>query len=298
MFGLPVSGDVDSRARVTNRFPPVKVPHQSKIFPDFHLSPGGTIADRPHAVKEISGCSTEKGDKGMKLRKPWMIKMAAWLGAGALRVWRSTIRCQTDSQGQQTDPWDSGLKERFIYSMWHDSMLLLPCIPTGFRGAALISQSKDGELLARMGQYFGMLSVRGSSSRGGMDAMEEVIRLKEHAHMVVAPDGPRGPRHEVKRGLVALASWTGLRVVPIGVGFSRAWRAKSWDRMSIPKPFSSIYCVAGPIIQVPQGVGKGSMEQYRRLIEQTMLAATEAAEALAAGKKITVEWPSLTAAAA
>lgn len=234
----------------------------------------------------------------MKLRKPWMIKLAGWLGAGTLRVWMSTLRCKTDSRGQKTDPWDPTLQERFIYALWHENLLFLPKMPSVFKVAALISQSRDGELIAQIARSYGLTTVRGSSTRGGIEAMEEVIRMGKEAHLVVAPDGPQGPPHEVKRGLTYLASWTGMRIVPLGIGFQRAWRARSWDRLKIPKPWSTITVVAGPVIEIPAGVGKAGMENYRRLIEQSMLAATQVAEAWAEGRMLTVDWPSVHAPAA
>lgn len=234
----------------------------------------------------------------MKLRKPWMIKLAGWLGAGALRLWMSTLRCKTDSRGQHTDPWDPTLQERYIYALWHENLLFLPKLTTVTKIAALISQSDDGELIATIGQSYGLLTVRGSSKHGGMEAMEEVIQMGKRAHLLVAPDGPLGPRREVKRGLPYLASWTGMRVVPLGIGFTGAWRVKSWDRMAVPKPFSTMTVVAGPVVHVPSGIGKSGMEHYRRLIEQSIMAATEAAEAWAEGKTINIDWPNVSAPAA
>jgi lysophospholipid acyltransferase (LPLAT)-like uncharacterized protein len=87
----------------------------------------------------------------------------------------------------------------------------------------------------------------------------------------------------VQPGLIMLASRSGLPVVPVGVGFSRAWRARSWDRSAIPKPFSTCVCVAGKAILVPADVDRDGLEIYRRLVEDAMLAATAEAEKLAAG---------------
>lgn len=235
----------------------------------------------------------------MKLRKPWMIKLAARLGVRVLRLWMSTIRCRTDAQGQRTDPWDPTVRERYIYAYWHEYLFMVPAVRSAAPVTALVSHSADGELLNQICQSCGMNTVRGSSTRGGMGAMEGLLDLGGNTHLVVAPDGPRGPRREVKRGLVYLASWTQRPIVPVGVGFSRAWRVRSWDRMAVPKPFSTIAYVAGPVIRVPPGLGKAAMEQYRRLTEQTIEAATAAAEAWArGGDRPPVAWPTLGTAAA
>ncbi len=235
----------------------------------------------------------------MKLRKPWMIKLAAKLGSPMVRLWMGTIRFRLDTRGQRTNPLDPKLHERYIYALWHDSLFLVSAFrAVSHKAAALISKSADGELIAQFCEASGMTTIRGSSTRGGMDAVNELMRVKHKYHVVVAPDGPHGPRHEVKRGLVYLASWTGMRIVPLGVGFRDAWHAKSWDRMSIPKPRSLVTCVAGPVIEVPANVGKTASEHYRQMIERSMSAATDMAEAWAHGKSLAVDWSAVSAPAA
>jgi lysophospholipid acyltransferase (LPLAT)-like uncharacterized protein len=228
-----------------------------------------------------------------------MIKLAGRVGGTVVRMWMSTVRCHLDSEGRLTDPRDPSLKEKYIYALWHDSLFLVPtirCDPA--KGAALISKSNDGELLAQICAGGGLRTIRGSSSRGGMDAVDEVMALEKKIHLLVAPDGPRGPRHQVKRGLIYLAAWTGMPIVPLGVGFQNCWRAKSWDRTAIPKPWSRMTCVSAPIIRVPPNVGKRAIEDYRSWVEESMFKACEKAEAWAKGIKVSVAWPILPPAAA
>jgi lysophospholipid acyltransferase (LPLAT)-like uncharacterized protein len=234
----------------------------------------------------------------MKIRNPRLIRAASWAFAGLLRGWMRTLRVRTDSRGQHTDPWDPTLRERFIYTLWHENLGVAFALKTAAPMRILISQSRDGELTSQLADRFGVQSVRGSSSHGGAQALDEMISLRHTHHFLVAPDGPRGPRRQVKRGLAYLASRTGMRVVPFGVGFSRAWRAKSWDCSAIPKPGSTMTIVAGPIIQVPPEVGKRGLEHYRLLIEQSLEAANAAADSWAAGKPREVVWPDVTARAA
>lgn len=222
----------------------------------------------------------------MKLRNPRMIGAAAWLGAHVIRGWVRTLRLRSDERGQQTDPWDPTLKERFIYALWHDNLSVAFTLKTAAPMAILISHSHDGELLSRLALRFGVETVRGSSSNGGAEALDELVDLSRTHHLLVAPDGPRGPRHEVKRGLTYLASRTGLRIVPMGVGFHRCWRAGSWDRTAIPKPGSVLTLVGGPIISVPQGAGKRTLEQYRVLVEREIETATRDATDWANGQPL------------
>jgi lysophospholipid acyltransferase (LPLAT)-like uncharacterized protein len=215
----------------------------------------------------------------VKLRKPWMIKLAAFLGVGVLRIWSRTLRCCTDSRGQTIEPWNPAVRERFIYALWHDSLFCIPRLRAYVNSVTvLISQSRDGELVALMGKRCGLQTVRGSSTRGGIEAGAKAIEAARRSHLLVIPDGPQGPRRKVKRGLICLASLTGRRIVPLGVGFDNAWHARSWDRFSIPKPWSKITVVAGPIITVPPGIRKADTEHYRKLLEDNMLTTSNAAQ--------------------
>jgi lysophospholipid acyltransferase (LPLAT)-like uncharacterized protein len=235
----------------------------------------------------------------LKLRKPWMIKLAAWLISGIARFWMRTLSCRCDSQGQLIEPWNPRLKEHFIYAFWHDTLLCIPRVRTCLPAAGLVSQSRDGELLAEIATYFGVSTIRGSSTRGGEEAVAEAVEAAKRGHLAVAPDGPKGPRHQAKRGVIYLASWTGLRIVPLGVGFTAAWRVGSWDRMAVPKPGSGLTLVAGPVISVPPGIHKVETEGYRRLLEETLIRANKTAQEWAdTGRRPQVQWPQMPARAA
>jgi 1-acyl-sn-glycerol-3-phosphate acyltransferase len=86
--------------------------------------------------------------------------------------------------------------------------------------------------------------------------------------------------------MVMLASRAGLPIVPVGVGYSRAWRARSWDRFALPRPFSRIVFVAGESVRVPADADREGLDHYRRLVEERMLQATEVAERLAEGTSL------------
>jgi lysophospholipid acyltransferase (LPLAT)-like uncharacterized protein len=233
----------------------------------------------------------------VKLRKPWMINLAAWLGAKFARGLMSTVSPRIESFGQHTDPWDPTVTERLIYLFWHENLFVLGKFRSASPIALLTSRSSDGELAARLVEQAGVRTVRGSSSNGAMDAIEELIEVGRSCHLCIAPDGPRGPRGVVKRGVVYLASWAQMRVVPLGIAFSRAWRARSWDQTAIPCPFSRMSVVGAPVIQVPQGLGKREMEAYRLRIEQSMATATDIAQDWVDGRIARPRWPVAAAAA-
>jgi lysophospholipid acyltransferase (LPLAT)-like uncharacterized protein len=216
----------------------------------------------------------------MKLRSPWLIKLTAFLGSCVIRLWMSTVRYRMAQLDEDLHPTDAR-RRRVIYIIWHESILF----PTSFRGKAhvLVSQHRDGELIARLCQQLGFPTVRGSTRRGGAQALLQLTRIVRRSHLVMTPDGPRGPRRHIQPGLIFLAAHLGLPIVPCGVAYDRAWRANSWDRFAVPRPWSTAYGVIGQAIPVPPHLSRKKLEEFRALVEQRMLAATEAAEKWAQG---------------
>ncbi len=221
---------------------------------------------------------TEAGVKGksrMKLRHPWLIRSIALLGSFVVRWWMGTVRCRVASVEDVPDPAGPRVA-RYLYAFWHESILFAIQFKT--RVHVLISQHGDGELIARVCLHLGVGAVRGSTTRGGGQALLQMVGCGDRTHLAVTPDGPRGPRRKVQMGLILLASRTGLPVVVVGVGWSRAWRAKSWDRFAVPLPYSTAYCVVAPRVQVPAKLNREGLERYRLLVEEWLLWATASAE--------------------
>src|SRR5262249_25844491 len=142
----------------------------------------------------------------------------------------------------------------------------------------LISKSADGELIARVCLHLGVKAVRGSASSGGAEGLLGLWQHSSRRHVVLTPDGPRGPRRRVKAGVIYRASRTGLPILPCGVAFARPWRLPSWDRFALPRPWSTGYAVVSPPIHVPGRLDRADLERYRRLVEERLLWATQAAE--------------------
>ena len=217
----------------------------------------------------------------MKLRNPFLIQTAALLGATVIKRLHGTLDLRVALDEGSWDPRTHPRHGRCIYAFWHDTMLL----PAALRGHChiLISQHADGELITKLIQHFGFCVVRGSSTRGGATALRELIRISEKRHLVVTPDGPRGPRRKLQPGAVFLASQTGLPIVPVGVGYGNAWRAKSWDRFAIPKPFSQARLVFGAAIPVPEKLERRDLVKYVERVQERMQDVGDRAERWATG---------------
>jgi len=130
--------------------------------------------------------------------------------------------------------------QRVVLVLWHGQMLVcahVHALPI----AVMISEHRDGEIIARVLALLGHSAVRGSSSRGGARALLEAARvLAAGSDVAITPDGPRGPRHSFAPGALALAFRTGAPVVSLVANADRAWRLKSWDGFEIPKPFARV----------------------------------------------------------
>lgn len=169
--------------------------------------------------------------------------------------------------------------QQVILAFWHNRMLMAPFFYRGRGLRILISRHTDGEIIRRVMLYFGFGSVRGSSTRGGTQAFRELLRSVEQGQdIVITPDGPRGPRYKVQRGIIELAWRTGLPI--IGVSFSTRHRLEmpSWDGLVLPRPFTQGVFVWDHPFWVPAQADSSQRELLREALEQRMRLITKAAD--------------------
>ncbi len=158
-----------------------------------------------------------------------------------------------------------------IYALWHGRLLPAMFHHRGQGVTALVSRSRDGEYIARVLEHWGYATVRGSSSRGGSTALRAIIRAARSGNAIaVTPDGPRGPRHKLKPGVLAAAQATGLPLVPVATGADRAWWFESWDRFLVPKPFSRVRIAYGEPQLVPRGAGPEEIRAGAERLEREL----------------------------
>jgi lysophospholipid acyltransferase (LPLAT)-like uncharacterized protein len=207
----------------------------------------------------------------------WPSRALIAFGFHLLRLWAQTIRYELDDRGAVTS---KPLTEHFIGALWHNRLLLLPSILRRFfperRGAALISASRDGALLADLVEHFGYEVVRGSSSRKGAVAILQLAEvLAAGKDVVITPDGPRGPAYELGPGIVFLAQQSGATVIPINIEYSSCWRLKSWDRFILPRPFSKVRAIFGPPHRVAETSTEIEFERERDQLHDAMMQLVE-----------------------
>jgi lysophospholipid acyltransferase (LPLAT)-like uncharacterized protein len=190
--------------------------------------------DAPSA--ELSASSSPRLDT----RTRAAIRVGGWVLAALGRTWRVRVHGRDALLARRADA------ARVVYTLWHGQMLPILWAhrqPTG----VLISEHKDGEIIARIVERFGFFGIRGSTTRGGARALLECVQvLRRGADVAITPDGPRGPRHSVAPGALVVAYRARAMLVPIVAHVDRAWRLRSWDAFEIPKPFAKVTILYGP----------------------------------------------------
>jgi lysophospholipid acyltransferase (LPLAT)-like uncharacterized protein len=149
---------------------------------------------------------------------------------------------------------------------------------------SMCSKSFDGDAMARLEERLGYRVVRGSSGRGGVQAIVDIIyavRDNPGAGASLAVDGSRGPRGRVQGGIIALAQRTGGIVIPVTVSASSSWIFKrTWDRTLIAKPFARIEVVFGESLDVPAKMTASEFERLRSELENRLVALQASADGL------------------
>lgn len=142
---------------------------------------------------------------------------------------------------------------KFILTVWHSRILLVSYLCKGLNGTAMVSASEDGEFAARIIQRQGHEAVRGSTKKGGLQALSILISnlKKKDKPCLIVPDGPQGPRHKASPGVIILAKKTGYPIVPISYSARKIKVFASWDRFVLPYPFTKCRVVFGSPVYVP-----------------------------------------------
>lgn len=208
------------------------------------------------------------------MRPGWRYTVGGAAGRMLATGLLSTVRFTT----QHRDRFDRFAErgEPVLYAIWHGRLLPLTYFHRGRGIAALISQSRDGEYIARLVEGWGFTPIRGSSSRGGGEALREMVHQAEAGHSIaLTPDGPRGPRQKLQLGVLIAAQRTGLPILPVAAGCDRAWWPGGWDRFCVPKPFSRVTVVYGEPQWVPRTADEEGLRRQAVEVERYMNALTE-----------------------
>ena len=202
-----------------------------------------------------------------KSRRPYWIGLSAsWV----IRAFGATWRVRN------AGAFDRVHHDR-IYALLHGQMLLPSFAFRRVRPVILISRHGDGEMIAQAIERLGYHTVRGSSTRGGGQAAQELIESWADRPWVITPDGPKGPRGSVKEGLIRLAADSGRAIQPICSAASSCKQFSSWDRFVLPLPFSRIAVHFGEPLVVPRDTPASARTAMAQDLESRLRAGEEEA---------------------
>lgn len=161
----------------------------------------------------------------------------------------------------------------WIYSTWHNNILMDALVLKNQNLVSLVSASNDGQFAAQVLELMGNQTIAGSSSRDGTRALLKMIKLvRSGRNGAITPDGPRGPRYKLQDGIIYLAQKTGAPLVPIHIEATRQWVfEKSWDKHKLPKPFSTVIICVGNPYEVSETLSKEELENAKTEFETKML---------------------------
>lgn len=189
-----------------------------------------------------------------------------------IRAYSWTFRLNVENEKPWLDYMQNG--GRILMCIWHQQFFgAIRHFKTyaSYRPALMISQSKDGNIIAGIAEKSGWHAVRGSSSRGGGRALKEMINHLKHSGLAIhIVDGPRGPAGVIKEGVISLARAAGAVIVPVYATSDHAWYFKSWDRFMLPKPFAKVNLRFGEMLDSTSGVNGDDFESHRLRLQEIM----------------------------
>ena len=187
----------------------------------------------------------------------------------ALAIWFVYFTCRKKITG-----WEIFKKYRrkpAIFVFWHGrSMMLSPIVCLGgMRAYAVASRHKDGRMMAKLQRLFGLKSIYGSTSDGGISVLRQGVRILRQGDysMCMSPDGPGGPSLRVQDGALYFAKMTGAPIIPVCYSASRAWFQDRWDRYLVALPFSVIKCKLAQPVFIDSKISPAEFEKVRKKIE-------------------------------
>lgn len=224
----------------------------------------------PEASTQQAAPSTqpESGPRRWTLRQRIVLSLIVGAGYWFIRLLGPTLRVSVSyEEGAQKT-----LDQRpLVASFWHSCMIPATYLFRNMGIRVMSSFSYDGEYMGRIIRRFGFVAVKGSSSRNPVRALLGLRRaLAEGWTVAFTLDGPRGPRHKVKPGPVALGRSTGLALTTFHAAVDKAWVLNSWDRMMIPMPFSRVLVRVGKLIPVPTEASDADLERYTGELQATL----------------------------
>lgn len=217
----------------------------------------------------MSGAETTRQRQAFKCGQRLQLAVFPGIVAHALLLLFRTCRVETRNR----EHYEDAIRRhgRCHMAVWHESMAMAGCYYRGFDYLTLTSYSYDGEFAARVVKRWKIHAARGSSSRGGHEAVACLVEAAKTTQVTgFTLDGPKGPARVAKPGIAVVAARTRLPIVPNAFVVQHAWRLRSWDRFPIQKPFSRIVCAYAPAVEPPAEDTPEDVERVRGRVEEAL----------------------------
>jgi lysophospholipid acyltransferase (LPLAT)-like uncharacterized protein len=213
-----------------------------------------------------------------KVIKQFYLFIVSLLSGPLLRLYFLTLRIKEIGNSVSEEKQAAG--DNMLYALWHENMMVPLFTNRGKEIHVLVSQHLDGEIITRILHSFGFRTVRGSSTRGGLEALLYLQNVLDDGiySIAITPDGPRGPRRKAKFGAIKLASLTGKSILPVSVAVTRCKRLKSWDKFLLVLPFSRCVVVYGEPYCIPKNINDSEIKNFSEELEHTLNKLDETAE--------------------
>jgi lysophospholipid acyltransferase (LPLAT)-like uncharacterized protein len=223
--------------------------------------------------------SVSKNDsRRFSLRQRFLLWLVSWASYFAIALIGPTLRYSISWEEPPSPP-DATYEKPVIYCFWHRAVFAGAWLWREAGAAVMVSRSFDGEFIARTIEKLGFSAVRGSSSRGGANALLGLkSKLEQGIPVVFTIDGPRGPKYLAKQGPVLLSRASSLPTAAFYVALERAWVLNTWDELMIPKPFSKALVRFSAKVQVPGEADEAQMGEYHQRLQSALERVTRFAE--------------------
>jgi lysophospholipid acyltransferase (LPLAT)-like uncharacterized protein len=234
------------------------------------------VSSSPVSVEPASQSASKS--RAFTWREKVLLWIIRWAGYLAIALICRTLRYSISLEDESI-PANTLLEKPGIYSFWHRCVFPAAWMWKDLGIAVMVSRSFDGEYIARVIEKFGFVAVRGSSSRGGAEALLGMkAQVERGAPVAFTIDGPRGPKYVAKPGPVRLSKVTGIPMTAFYVALSDAWVLRTWDEFMIPKPFSRALVRGSRKMMVPSDADETQMADYHAQLQAALDRVTKFAE--------------------
>lgn len=203
-------------------------------------------------------------------RRLQVFRLSVWYVL-LLRILNLTLRYQYFRRDHRLAAEACHPSGSFCTALWHQNTVASMLAHSNLGIRAMTRTDPKGEILVKVLSAFGFGSIRGEAAGGGRTALQEIYRrVPTGCKVAITVDGPHGPRHEVKSGIVAVAATKGIPILPVAAVADRYWELRSWDKLRIPKPFSKVRIMYGAPIHLPHGDQVADFEKAKIQLSQAL----------------------------